>query len=121
MLFNGVHAAIVDRQSCLRAETLRVDYNNAMITIFNARNNLDSHQQFQLWRQAHWRDGEFLNCSIKAGRKEFTLHSARCSHYGTAPSTRSFTKVPKVCSMNRSELFEWAIAQGAYIVGCNCM
>jgi hypothetical protein len=36
-------------------------------------------------------------------------------------SGKSFTKIPKVCSTERAELFKWAIARGAYVQGCDCM
>jgi hypothetical protein len=94
-----------------------------MIKIFSARIQTDSHQQFQAWRQAHWSDGEFLHCAKQGGRKNFKLHAARCRHFENPAlaNGNSLTKVPKVCSSDRAELFEWAIAQGAYIQGCDCL
>jgi len=83
---------------------------------------LESHWDLRRLKQAHWRDGEFLHCGKKSGIKIFTLHTARCRHFfNPTTSTRSLTKVQKVCSTERAELFEWAIAQGAYVQGCDCM
>lgn len=93
-----------------------------MLTIFNNKIQNDSHRQFQAWRKNHWLDGEFLNCATKNGRKNFVLHAVRCRHFEyPSSSSKSLTKVQKVCSTDRSELFEWARAQGAYIQGCDCM
>jgi len=94
-----------------------------MLTIFNDQIQSDGHRQFQAWRQAHWHNGEFLNCATKNRRKNFVLHAARCRHFEnpSLSSSKSSTKVQKVCSTDRSELFEWARTQGAYIQGCDCM
>ena len=94
-----------------------------MFIIYSDRIQTDSHQQFQAWRQAHWRDGEFLHLAKQSGMKNFKLHAARCRHFEnpSLATGKSLTKVPKVCSTNRGELFEWAIGQGAYIQGCDCL
>jgi len=36
-------------------------------------------------------------------------------------SSRSFTSSQKVCSTSRTDLFNWALAQGATIEGCDCL
>jgi hypothetical protein len=36
-------------------------------------------------------------------------------------SSRSFTSFQKVCSTNRQDLFDWALAQAATVEGCDCL
>jgi hypothetical protein len=94
-----------------------------MLMIFSDRIQTDSHPQFQSWRKNYWHDGEFLNCITKNGRKNFTLHAARCRHFEnpSLPSGKSLTKIQKVCATSRPELFQWALAQDAFVQGCDCL
>src|ERR1035437_501156 len=88
-----------------------------MITIFSNRLQADATRQFQAWRLVHWHDGNFLNCTKTCGRADFTLHAARCRHFEhpSVQSDKSLTKIPKICSTNRAELYIWAQAQGAMV------
>ena len=95
----------------------------AMTLIFSNRIQSDANEQFQFWRQSNWRNGAFLNCSIKHQVKICKLHSVRCRHFGQPwlNSSRSFTSFQKVCSTNRQDLFDWALAQAATVEGCDCL
>ena len=95
----------------------------AMALIFSNRIQSDATDRFQSWRQSNWSTGEFLTCATRFGVKVCKLHAARCRHFGqpSLTSSRSFTSSQKVCSTSRTDLFNWALAQGATIEGCDCL
>jgi len=88
--------------------------------IFSDDESQDAHEEFQRWRREN-EAGFFINCRTK---NDLMLHRVLCPHHGDTTWARSdgasLTKRPKVCSINRQELVNWARAQSKKLLKiCN--